>query len=89
MANPQRLGLAATRSKAPNLSMCWKCSSPTRRPGVNHLLIGEIGGSAERCAQFLIDEAKKGRFKTDGGFIAGRITTRPDNGPRWRGDFWW
>ena len=39
-------------------------------------MIGEIGGSAEEdAAQFLIDEAKRGRKKPMAGFIAG--TTAP------------
>src|SRR3954454_23557106 len=37
------------------------------------VMIGEIGGSAEEdAAQFIADEAKRGRRKPMGGFIAGR-----------------
>ncbi|KUR72390.1 succinate--CoA ligase [Novosphingobium fuchskuhlense] len=37
------------------------------------IMIGEIGGDAEeKAAQFLIDEAKRGRKKPMAGFIAGR-----------------
>jgi succinyl-CoA synthetase alpha subunit len=41
------------------------------------IMIGEIGGDAEeQAAQFLIDEAKRGRKKPMAGFIAG-VTAPP------------
>ena len=41
------------------------------------IMIGEIGGAAEEdAAQFLIDEAKRGRKKPMAGFIAGRTAPK-------------
>ena len=41
------------------------------------VMIGEIGGAAEEdAAQFLIDEAKRGRVKPVDGFIAGRTAPK-------------
>ncbi len=63
---------AATRSRAPSSSTCSRCSSPTT-PTESIVMIGEIGGSAEEdAAQFIADEAKRGRRKPMVGFIAGR-----------------
>jgi hypothetical protein len=53
------------------------------------IMIGEIGGSAEEdAAQFLIDEAKRGRKKPMAGFIAGRTAPKGrTHGPRRRHRF--
>ena len=55
------------------------------------VMIGEIGGSAEEdAAQFLIDEAKRGRQKPMTGFIAGVTAPKGrDDGTCWRRNFGW
>ena len=55
------------------------------------IMIGEIGGSAEEdAAQFLADEARKGRSKPTVGFIAGRTAPPgPHHGACRRGNFGW
>jgi len=49
------------------------------------VMIGEIGGAAEEdAAQFIKDEAKRGRKKPMVGFIAGVTALPPPHGPRRR-----
>ena len=63
---------AAIPSRGRNSSICWSCFSATTAT-TSIIMIGEIGGSAEEdAAQFIADEAKRGRKKPTVGFIAGR-----------------
>ena len=72
LARPPPSASAATRSRAPNIIDVLEMflADPETQ---SIIMIGEIGGSAEEdAAQFLMDEAKRGRRKPIAGFIAGR-----------------
>ena len=78
----RRSASAATRSRAPSSSTCWRCSSPTRDQVDHHdRRDRRLGEAEEDAAQFIADEAKRGRKKPMVGFIAGRTALRPPHGP--------
>ena len=71
-ARPPRSASAAIRSRAPSSSTILEMFLADKETEAI-VMIGEIGGSSEEdAAQFLKDEAKRGRKKPMVGFIAGR-----------------